>query len=96
MYLEASDRRVFQQCEMLHRLTWEGGQRAGVLSLPVWLFRRVFGLQRLVEGKKFSVPPIDEIFTPSFSLHLNHKPLAEKKTQHRSDIFVKLLEKSNA
>lgn len=60
---------------MQRRLTWEGGQEAGVWTRLLGAFRGVFGLQILMEGKKFSVPPVDEIFTSSFSLHLNHKSL---------------------
>lgn len=48
-----------------------------------------------MEGKEFSVPPIDEIFTPSFRLHLNHKSLGGKETTltmylSRFDSFISL------
>lgn len=33
-----------------------------------------------MEAKEFPVPPVDEIFTPSFGLHLYHKPLGGGKT----------------
>lgn len=60
-------------------LTWKSRQDAGVGTRFLRVLRRVFGLQDLVEVEEFSVPPVDEILTPSFSPHLNHKPLGEKR-----------------
>lgn len=71
----------------VNTLTWKSGQDAGVGTRFLWVFRRVFGLEELVEVEKFSVPPVDEILTPSFNLHLNHKPLGEKRT-HKSALFL--------
>lgn len=71
---------------MQHRLTWEGGQDAGVRTRLLCVLRGVFGLQILMEGKEFSVPPVDEIFTLSFSLHLNHKPLGGEDNNNNNNI----------
>lgn len=71
----------------VNTLTWKSGQDAGVGTSFLWVFRRVFGLEELVEVEKFSVPPVDEILTPSFNLHLNHKALGEKRT-HESALFL--------
>lgn len=62
-----------------HTPTWKSRQDAGVGTRFLWVFRRVSGLKDLVEVEKFPVPPVDEILTPSFSFHLNHKPLGEKQ-----------------
>lgn len=61
-------------------LTWERGQDAGVRTRLLGVVRSIFRLEELVEVEKFTVPPVDEILAPSFSLHLNHKPLSEKET----------------
>lgn len=42
-----------------------------------------------MEGKKFSVPPVDEIFTPPFSLHLNHKPLGGRDNMKHICLFCR-------
>lgn len=55
---------------------------AGVRTRLLCVFRRVLGLQGLVQGQVLSVPPVDEIFTSSFSLHFNHKPLGGDKKQN--------------
>lgn len=59
--------------------TWQRGQNAGVGTRFLRVLRRVFGLKDLVEIEKFSVSPVDQVLAPSFSLHLNHKPLGEKQ-----------------
>lgn len=60
-------------------LTWKSRQDAGVGTGFLRVLRRVLGLEDLVEVEEFSVPPVDEILAPSFSPHLNHKPLGGKK-----------------
>lgn len=67
-------------------LTWKSRQDAGVGTRFLRVLRRVFGLQDLVEVEEFSVPPVDEILTPSFSPHLNHKPLGEKR-KHEAGLY---------
>lgn len=56
-------------------LTWKRGQDASVGTWSLWIFRGIFGLNDLVEVEKFSVPPVDQILAPSFSLDLNDEPL---------------------
>lgn len=62
-------------------LTWKRGQDAGVGTRFLWVLGRIFGLEGLVKAEKFSVPSVDEILTPSFSLHFNHKPLGETEME---------------
>lgn len=61
-------------------LTWKRGEDAGVGTRSFGVFRRVSGLKDLVEVKELSVPPVDQILAPSFGLHLNYKPLGERRT----------------
>lgn len=73
---------------MIRPLTWEKGQHAGVGTGLLWVLRRVPGLQDLVEVEKFPVPPVDEVLTPSFGLHVNHKPLGEKQSHETALVCV--------
>ena len=66
-----------------HTLTWKRRQDAGVGAAFFRVLGRVFGLKYLVEVKKFPVPPVDQVLTPPFSLHLNHKPLERKHKPHK-------------
>lgn len=76
-----------KHCDVIRPLTWEKGQHAGVGTGFLWVLRRVPGLQDLVEVEKFPVPPVDEVLTPSFGLHVNHKPLGEKRSQETALVF---------
>lgn len=62
-----------------HTLTWQGRQGAGVRTRSVRVLGGVLGLQDLMEVEKLSVPPVDKVLAPSFSLHLDDKHLAEEK-----------------
>lgn len=73
-----------------HSLTWQSGQDAGVGPGSLWVCRRVSGLQDLVEVEKLPVPAVDQILAPSFSPHLNHKPLKKKRDRTEPDLYFTL------
>lgn len=67
--------------------TWNRRQDVGVGTRFLCAFRRVFGLEDLVEVEKFSIPPVDEILAAPFSLHLNHKHLGEMRERNSFVLF---------